>query len=188
MNVCLIGTGYVGLVTGACLAYLGHEVACADIDADKIALLRAGRAPLYEPGIEELLDHGLSGGRLSFTTSLEEAMLSAEVIFIAVGTPPRPDGSPDLGHLKAAAQGIGRCLLAGRAPDRFRAIVNKSTVPVVGRVPRARAGVAAGRDARRGARRRAQHLRAGGGRGGGLLLHRRRPLTGVRTVAHAATG
>lgn len=130
MNVCLIGTGYVGLVTGACLAHLGHEVVCVDVDARKIEMLRGGRSPIYEPGVEELIASGARSGRLSFTTELEEAACASEVIFIAVGTPPRPDGSPDLSQVKAAAQGVGRALLRGRAGFAFRVVVNKSTVPV----------------------------------------------------------
>lgn len=130
MNVCVIGTGYVGLVTGASLAYLGHDVTCVDIDPEKVDRLKAGLSPIYEPGIEELLDHGIKTGRLSFTTELNEAMISSEIIYIAVGTPPLPDGSSDLKYLKAAAQGIGRGILANHGKDRYRIIINKSTVPV----------------------------------------------------------
>jgi UDPglucose 6-dehydrogenase len=130
MNICLIGTGYVGLVTGTCLAYLGHDVTCVDLDVEKIEMLRTGRAPFYEPGIEELIEDGLRGGHLSFTTNLDEAMPSSEIIFIAVGTPPRADGSPDLSYLKAVAQGVGRAILASRGIRPFRIIINKSTVPV----------------------------------------------------------
>lgn len=130
MDVCLIGTGYVGLVTGACLAYLGHRVACVDVAAEKIALLQTGCAPIYEPGIEELFNEGLNSARLSFTTRLDEALRTAEVIFIAVGTPPSADGNPDLSYLRQAAQEIGRALMQTSAPPLFRIIVNKSTVPV----------------------------------------------------------
>ena len=130
MDICIIGTGYVGLVTGASLAYLGNTVNCVDIDAEKIEKLRVGISPIYEPGIAELIESGLKAGRLSFTTDLNEAMLSAEVVFIAVGTPPLEDGSPDLSQVKAAAQEIGRAILASRDYGRLRIIVNKSTVPI----------------------------------------------------------
>jgi len=130
MNICIIGTGYVGLVTGASLAYLGNNVTCVDIDSEKIAKLQMGVSPIYEPGIDELIDYGLKTGQLSFTTNLDEAMLSSEVIFIAVGTPPLADGSPDLSYVKAAAQGIGRGILASHGSGLFRIIINKSTVPV----------------------------------------------------------
>lgn len=130
MNVCLIGTGYVGLVTGACLSYLGHHVTCVDVDEEKVAMLRAGRAPIYEPGIEELIAEGARAGRLTFTTKLDEAVRVSEVIFIAVGTPPKPGGSPDLSYVRRAAQEIGRAILRAGGPPLFRVIVNKSTVPV----------------------------------------------------------
>lgn len=130
MNVCLIGTGYVGLVTGACLSYLGHNVTCVDVDEGKIAALRAGRATIYEPGIEELMSEGIKARRLSFTTELDEGVRASEVIFIAVGTPPRPGGSPDLSYVRRAAQDIGRAMLRAGGAPLFRVVVNKSTVPV----------------------------------------------------------
>ncbi len=123
MKVAILGTGYVGLTTGVCLAYVGHEVACLDTDAAKIEKLKAGEVPIYEPGLGELMEE--SRERLFFTTSVEEALRSAEVIFIAVGTPPRPDGSPDLRYLRAASESIGEHLPAG-----FVVVVNKSTVPI----------------------------------------------------------
>ncbi|MCI0485043.1 MAG: UDP-glucose/GDP-mannose dehydrogenase family protein [Blastocatellia bacterium] len=130
MDICIIGTGYVGLVTGASLAYLGNTVHCVDIDAEKIEKLKVGESPIYEPGIDELIESGLKAGRLSFTTDLDEAMLSSEIVFIAVGTPQLADGSPDLSQVKAAAQGIGRAILVSRDYRRLRIIINKSTVPV----------------------------------------------------------
>jgi len=126
LNVCVIGTGYVGLVTGTCLAYLGHEVVCVDNDPQKIARLEAGKSPIYEPGLEALLEHGMSRGALTFSMGLTEAVRAAEVIFIAVGTPPLPSGEPDLQYVEAVARGIG----AAVDDARTRVVVNKSTVPI----------------------------------------------------------
>lgn len=130
MQITVIGTGYVGLVTGACLAYLGHQVTCVDVDEKKIGMLSEGRVTFFEPGIEQLLNDGLTHSRLSFTLDLDKAILCSEVIFIAVGTPPQSDGSPDLSFVKAVAKGIGRGILASRESSASRIIVNKSTVPV----------------------------------------------------------
>jgi UDPglucose 6-dehydrogenase len=130
VKVCIIGTGYVGLVTGASLAYLGNEVVCVDVDEAKIERLRAGISPIYEPGIEELIEVGIRESRLSFTADLSEAVSASEVIYIAVGTPPLPDGSSDLRYLKSAAQGVGRAIVASHDGGKFRVIINKSTVPV----------------------------------------------------------
>ena len=125
MRVAIIGTGYVGLVSGACLADLGHEVVCVDRDAAKIAGLRAGRLPIYEPGLEALIAGNVATGRLSFATDLALGMAGAEVVFIAVGTPSRAeDGRADLGFVLGVAGEIGRAL-SGPA-----VIVTKSTVPV----------------------------------------------------------
>ncbi|MNR82138.1 UDP-glucose 6-dehydrogenase TuaD [compost metagenome] len=126
MNVCVIGTGYVGLVTGTCLAYLGHRVVCVDNNSQKIALLEAGKSPIYEPGLESLLDHGIHQGTLTFTMDLAEAVRGAEVVFIAVGTPPLPSGEPDLQYVEAVARGIG----AAVTDKKVRVVVNKSTVPI----------------------------------------------------------
>lgn len=123
MNVCIIGTGYVGLTTGACLAFLGHKVACVDTDAAKVERLRAGKTPIYEPYLEELL--AAAGHNLRFTTDYSEAVPDSHVIFIAVGTPPSPDGSPDLRYLCSAAEGIGQYF-----DGDFTVVVNKSTVPI----------------------------------------------------------
>jgi UDPglucose 6-dehydrogenase len=123
MKVAILGTGYVGLTTGVCLAYLGHEVVCMDPVQEKIEALRGGRIPIYEPGLAELLED--SRDRITFTTRFEEAVPGAQVIFIAVGTPPQPDGSPDLQYLRAASESIGQHLDGG-----FAVVVNKSTVPI----------------------------------------------------------
>ena len=126
MEVCVVGTGYVGLVTGTCLAYLGHSVVCVDIDERKIETLRKGRAPIYEPGLDQLITSGLQRGNLRFSTDLSKPVKESEVVFIAVGTPPLLSGKADLSHVKAVAQSIGRALDCGRK----RVIVNKSTVPI----------------------------------------------------------
>src|SRR5579871_2373672 len=123
MNVSIIGTGYVGLTTGACLAYLGHKVTCIDSDEKKIALLRAGKTPIYEPFLTELLADAKQN--LQFCTQYAGAVQDADVIFIAVGTPPSPDGSPDLKYLSAAARSIGE-----HFAGYFTVVVNKSTVPI----------------------------------------------------------
>lgn len=123
LNVAIIGTGYVGLTTGVCLAFLGHTVSCLDVDEGKIARLRSGKIPIYEPWLEELLEEARE--HLCFTTRYEDAIPQSQVVFIAVGTPPQPDGSPDLRYLRSAAQSIG----AHIARD-FTVVVNKSTVPI----------------------------------------------------------
>jgi UDPglucose 6-dehydrogenase len=122
MKVCVIGTGYVGLTTGVCLAYLGHDVTCVDIDEAKVELLRSGKSPIYEPYLEDLL--ALAEPHLSYTTDYAEGVLGADVVFVAVQTPSLPDGGPDLHYLQAAAETIGRTL------DGFTVVVNKSTVPI----------------------------------------------------------
>ncbi len=128
MQISVVGSGYVGLVTGACLAYLGHTVTCVDIDPAKVESLGAGRSPIYEPGLDDLLAAGLASRRLSFTTDLGAAA-AAEVIFIAVGTPPRADGSPDMQFVQNVARSIGHAIAASN-DQVTRVIVNKSTVPV----------------------------------------------------------
>ena len=124
MNVAVIGTGYVGLVSGACMAELGHQVTCVDNAIEKIEKLRRGIMPIYEPGLEELVKRNVASGRLRFTTDYEEAVPEAEVISIAVGTPSAPNGSADLSYLFAAAEAIGRHLKG------YAVIADKSTVPV----------------------------------------------------------
>ncbi len=124
MRIAVIGTGYVGLVTGVVLADLGNYVTCVDNNSEKIEKLRQGISPIYEPGIEEMIERNLLEKRLSFSTTVAEAMDSAELVFIAVGTPSMPDGSPDLRAVEAVATEIGRSLTS------YTVIVNKSTVPV----------------------------------------------------------
>lgn len=129
MRVCVIGTGYVGLVTAACLSHIGHTVVGVDIDRRKIALLRKGLSPIYEPGLDRVLQVHMDVGNLSFSEDAESAIAHAEAILIAVGTPPRTDGHVDLSHIEAALRTIGRAL--ERAPDHgARLVVSKSTVPV----------------------------------------------------------
>ena len=124
MHIAVIGTGYVGLVAGACLAETGNDVVCADIIADKIAALKDGHIPIYEPGLEALVVRNLRSGRLRFTTDIPEAVRASEVIFIAVGTPPDEDGSADLQHVLEAAKTVGASM------DGERIVITKSTVPV----------------------------------------------------------
>jgi UDPglucose 6-dehydrogenase len=124
VNISVVGTGYVGLVVGACLAETGNNVCCADIDAKKIDGLRKNILPIYEPGLEPLVERNQKEGRLSFTTTLQDAIASAEVLFIAVGTPPGEDGSADLQYVLQVAS------LVGRFMTREMVIVTKSTVPV----------------------------------------------------------
>ena len=124
MNVTIFGTGYVGLVTGTCLAEMGNHVVCVDVDADKVAGLERGVIPIYEPGLEPMVKRNHASGRLSFTTEPAEAIAHGEVIFIAVGTPPDEDGSADLRYVLEVADTIGRHL------DHYAVVVDKSTVPV----------------------------------------------------------
>ena len=124
MKITIFGSGYVGLVTGACLAEVGNDVLCVDIDEAKIAMLREGRIPIFEPGLAKLVEHNLKADRLGFTTDLEAAVAHGLFQFIAVGTPPGEDGSADLQHVLAVAEGIGRHI------REYRIVVNKSTVPV----------------------------------------------------------
>lgn len=124
MNICVVGTGYVGLVTGAVFADLGNEVICVDNQVDKIAALQAGRMPIYEPGLEEMVARNVADGRLSFTTDLGAAVKRSLIVFITVGTPARDDGQTDLSAVEEVAKGIARAM------ERYTVIVNKSTVPV----------------------------------------------------------
>ena len=124
MNCTVIGTGYVGLVTGACFSEFGVRVVCADNDAEKIAALGRGEMPIYEPGLEELVARNVKAGRLSFTTDIPLAVDSALVVFIAVGTPATPEGDTDLRYIEEVARAIGRNM------DGYKVVVTKSTVPV----------------------------------------------------------
>lgn len=124
MKVSVFGSGYVGLVTGACLAEVGNHVVCMDVDADKIAMLNAGGIPIHEPGLEQLVKRNREAGRLIFTTSAEEAVAHGLVQFIAVGTPPDENGSADLQYVLAVAESIAEHM------QDFRIVVDKSTVPV----------------------------------------------------------
>lgn len=124
MKITIFGTGYVGLVTGACLADVGHHVLCVDVDHDKIEKLRNGHIPIYEPGLEEIVRHTVEAGRLAFTTDAEEAVRYGQLQFIAVGTPPDEDGSADLQYVLAVAKTIGQYM------DDYKVVIDKSTVPV----------------------------------------------------------
>jgi UDPglucose 6-dehydrogenase len=124
MKIAVVGTGYVGLVLGACLAESGNDVTCVDKDAAKVRMLRRGKVPIYEPGLEELVKRNKSEGRLVFTTELPKAVRASEVVFIAVGTPQGEDGSADLRHVMDVAGEIARAM------NGYKVIVNKSTVPV----------------------------------------------------------
>jgi UDPglucose 6-dehydrogenase len=124
MKIAVVGTGYVGLVAGACLAENGNEVICVDKDEQKIATLQSGKMPIYEPGLEEMVRRNAAEARLTFTTNLPEAVKASEIVFIAVGTPQGEDGSADLQHVLGVASEIGRNI------DKYTVVVDKSTVPV----------------------------------------------------------
>ncbi len=124
MRIAVVGTGYVGLVAGTCFAESGNRVTCIDIDEDKVRKLRDGVVPIYEPGLEELLKRNVHDGRLHFTTSYDEGVARAQVVFIAVGTPPDEDGSADLKYVLAAAKSVAQTL------QEYAVVVDKSTVPV----------------------------------------------------------
>jgi len=124
MQIAVIGTGYVGLVTGACFAEFGVDVTCVDVDAEKINRLMAGIMPIYEPGLEQLVSKNSAAGRLRFTTDVKQAIEQSLVIFLAVGTPPKDDGSPDLSFVEAAAKSIAQYM------NGYKVIVTKSTVPI----------------------------------------------------------
>jgi UDPglucose 6-dehydrogenase len=135
VKITIIGTGYVGLVSGACLAELGNEVMCLDVDMEKIAMLGRGEIPIYEPGLEPLVRRNVAAGRLKFTTDVAASVAHGQVQFIAVGTPPDEDGSADLQYVLAAARSIGRYM------NDYRLVVDKSTVPV-GTAGKVRAAIA----------------------------------------------
>ena len=135
MQVAVVGTGYVGLVVGACLSETGNHVACADVDEEKIRRLEAGEIPIYEPGLERLIPRNVDEDRLRFTTDVQGAARGADVVFLAVGTPPDEDGSADLRHVLSAARTVAPSLKEGAA------VITKSTVPV-GTAPRVRRAIA----------------------------------------------
>ncbi|AFZ46857.1 nucleotide sugar dehydrogenase [Cyanobacterium stanieri PCC 7202] len=125
MRVCVIGTGYVGLVTGVCLAHIGHDVICIDNNEKKVNLMKQGQSPIYEPGLSDLMRSSMDSGRLSFSTDLAKGVSHGDILFIAVGTPPLPTGESDTRYVEAVAKGIGANLNGG-----YKVIVNKSTVPI----------------------------------------------------------
>ena len=126
MDLSIIGSGYVGLVSGACFAEVGHNVVCVDNDLKKVESLQAGRIPIYEPGLEELVQRNVASGRMRFTNSIEDGVDHTEVVFIAVPTPPHADGSVDLSYIERVARDIAGVL----KPGQYRVVVDKSTVPV----------------------------------------------------------
>jgi UDPglucose 6-dehydrogenase len=142
MRVTIFGSGYVGLVTAACFADRGNHVLCVDTDAAKVARLRRGGVPFYEPGLSALVKRNAAGGRLEFTSDAARGVAHGQFLFIAVGTPQREDGSADLAHVLEVAATIGKHL------DGYRVVVDKSTVPV-GTADRVRATIAAGLKRRR---------------------------------------
>ena len=135
MRITVVGTGYVGLVSGACMADMGNDVMCLDVDAAKVAMLKAGEIPIYEPGLDELVKRNVAGGRLQFTDDVAASVAFGDIQFIAVGTPPGEDGSADLQYVLAAARNIARHM------DGRKVVVDKSTVPV-GTADRVRAAMA----------------------------------------------
>src|SRR3984893_3366410 len=136
MKIAVVGSGYVGLVLGACLAENGNTVICVDKDESKVAMLKAGRMPIYEPGLEELVRRNDHEERLTFTTDLPSAVRASEFVFIAVGTPQGEDGSADLQHVLSVARDVGRSM------NKYTVVVDKSTVPV-GTATRVRNTIAA---------------------------------------------
>lgn len=125
MRVCVIGTGYVGLVTGACLAHIGHDVICVDNNEEKVKLMRAGQSPIFEPGLSEIMQSSMQSNKIEFTTDIGAGVAHGEILFIAVGTPPLPTGESDTRYVEAVARSIGSHLDGG-----YKVIVNKSTVPI----------------------------------------------------------
>jgi UDPglucose 6-dehydrogenase len=125
MRVCVIGTGYVGLVTGACLAHIGHDVICIDNNEEKVKLMKSGQSPIFEPGLSEIIQSAINTRKIQFSTDLSAGVSHGEILFIAVGTPPLPTGESDTRYVEAVARGIGANLNGG-----YKVIVNKSTVPI----------------------------------------------------------
>ena len=127
MKVCVIGTGYVGLVTGACLAHIGHHVICVDNNEAKVNLMKSGQSPIFEPGLSDVMQGAIQSGRLEFTTDLAAGVDHGQILFIAVGTPALPNGESDTRYVEAVARGIGENL---HSTSGYKVIVNKSTVPI----------------------------------------------------------
>ena len=127
MRVCVIGTGYVGLVTGASLAHIGHHVICVDNNEAKVNLMKSGQSPIFEPGLSDVMTSAIQAGRLEFTTDLAAGVEHGEILYIAVGTPALPNGESDTRYVEAVARGIGQSLTAS---STYKVIVNKSTVPI----------------------------------------------------------
>ncbi|QDL08467.1 UDP-glucose 6-dehydrogenase [Brasilonema octagenarum UFV-E1] len=125
MRVCVIGTGYVGLVTGACLAHIGHDVVCIDNNEEKVKIMKSGQSPIFEPGLSDIMQSAINTGKIEFSTDLAAGVAHGEILFIAVGTPPLPTGESDTRYVEAVARGIGAHLDGG-----YKVIVNKSTVPI----------------------------------------------------------
>ena len=125
MHVCVVGTGYVGLVTGVCLAHIGHQVVCVDSNEEKVRLMQAGTSPIYEPQLSEMMQAALDAGRIEFTTDLAAGVAQGQIVFIAVGTPALPNGESDTRFVETVARGIGSHL-----NGEYKVIVNKSTVPI----------------------------------------------------------
>ena len=125
MRVCVIGTGYVGLVTGACLSHVGHHVICVDNNEEKVKLMKSGQTPIYEPGLSDIMQSGIQSGLLEFTSDLKAGVEHGQILFIAVGTPALPNGESDTRYVEAVARGIGSNLTKD-----YKVIVNKSTVPI----------------------------------------------------------
>ena len=124
MNIAIVGTGYVGLVTGTCLADFGNHVICVDIDEKKVEMMREGHVPIYEPGLEEVFLRNIKANRIEFTTNIKDALDVCDVVFLALPTPPGEDGSADLSYVIGVANQIGELMTS------YKVIVNKSTVPV----------------------------------------------------------
>lgn len=124
MHIAVIGTGYVGLVTGACFAEFGVDVTCVDVDVTKIEKLHAGIIPIYEPGLDQLVERNVKAGRLHFTTDIKAGVENAQVVFLAVGTPPKPDGTPDMSYYQQAAKDVADAM------NGYKVLVTKSTVPI----------------------------------------------------------
>jgi len=124
MKIAVVGTGYVGLVTGTCFAETGNDVICVDIDENKVASMKAGKIPIYEPHLDVLFERNIRAGRLTFTTDLAEAIVDAKLIFLALPTPPGEDGSADLSYVLGVADDLGKII------RDYKVIIDKSTVPV----------------------------------------------------------